>query len=295
MFLKESDLNVISELIGASKKTHIKFVDSFVSKELAIFMPTAGLTKHPMSKEHKHPSYMFVLSFNDQISFVLDNKEVKSKANKLFAISPGIIHREVYNDYSPRYIVIFIEADFFDSQLDLYENESEIIFNGELIDLPPNILNIIKEFMVEVDSGISGIAEITHSLNIQISHSIIRSYLGYKRNYSQVSNRLEINNTIEYMHSNIDKKINLEELSNHVSMSVTHFSRVFKREMGETAMNYLSNIRLDKAKKLLLSQELSITEIAYECGYSSLSHLSAAFKNKYNYSPKEYRDKTISS
>lgn len=73
-------------------------------------------------------------------------------------------------------------------------------------------------------------------------------------------------------------------------MSESSLNKVFKEELLYSPIEYLINIRLDKAKKLLRSKSKSITEIALECGFSSLSHFSSCFTKANNISPRSYMD-----
>ncbi len=90
------------------------------------------------------------------------------------------------------------------------------------------------------------------------------------------------------MHTNLDTKITLKDVAKVAYMSPSHFSRIFKQETGKTPMDYLSLIRMERVKKLLLAGDKSITEIAVECGFGSSSYLSACFHKKFKISPSAY-------
>lgn len=67
-------------------------------------------------------------------------------------------------------------------------------------------------------------------------------------------------------------------------------SRVFKKETGQTPINYLNQLRMARVKKLLLDEHKSISQIAIECGLGSSSYLSACFQEIYKMSPSDYRN-----
>ncbi|MBI5587939.1 MAG: helix-turn-helix transcriptional regulator, partial [Deltaproteobacteria bacterium] len=83
-------------------------------------------------------------------------------------------------------------------------------------------------------------------------------------------------------------KITVQDLAEIACMSQTHFTRVFKKELGKTPMEYLNRIRMERVKKLLLAGDKSITEIALECGFGSAAYLSASFRKTYRTSPSDY-------
>jgi AraC-like DNA-binding protein len=73
-------------------------------------------------------------------------------------------------------------------------------------------------------------------------------------------------------------------------LSAPYFSTVFKEEMGENLSNYLNRLRVDRAAKLLIETDLSLSEIAGSCGFEDQSWFSKIFKSYTGLSPGKYRD-----
>jgi AraC-like DNA-binding protein len=73
-------------------------------------------------------------------------------------------------------------------------------------------------------------------------------------------------------------------------MSMFYFCKLFKRATGLNFTEYLSNVRIEKAKNLLMNRNLRVSEIAYEVGFQSLTHFNRVFKGSVRQSPSEYRD-----
>jgi AraC family transcriptional regulator len=93
----------------------------------------------------------------------------------------------------------------------------------------------------------------------------------------------------EFLHDQMDRNPGVTELSTVVGMNVDHFSRMFKRSTGLAPHQYLGNIRLDRAKRLLMEGRAPIIEIAYEIGYANPSQFSAFFRKRTGLSPTEFR------
>ena len=83
--------------------------------------------------------------------------------------------------------------------------------------------------------------------------------------------------------------IKLADLAQLLDMSPFHFSRLFKRSIGMTPHQYLSQQRVERAKQLLKKSDRLIIDIALECGFSSHSHLSKQFRQITGITPKAYR------
>ncbi|MEO1050751.1 MAG: AraC family transcriptional regulator [Bacteroidota bacterium] len=94
-----------------------------------------------------------------------------------------------------------------------------------------------------------------------------------------------------YIKSNLGKAIRLDELASLVNMSQYHFSRLFKAKTGIAPYQYVQDIRLAKASELLSKTTLTISEIAFRCGYNSPSHFTAQFKKRIGISPQTARGK----
>jgi two-component system response regulator YesN len=83
--------------------------------------------------------------------------------------------------------------------------------------------------------------------------------------------------------------LSLHEVAAHVNVSASHFSAVFSRETGETFKEYLTGVRIKKAKELLKTTSLKTFEIAYQVGYKDPHYFSAVFKKQTGLSPSEFR------
>ena len=87
----------------------------------------------------------------------------------------------------------------------------------------------------------------------------------------------------------MSEDISLNAVAAKVGMSPSYFSSVFSREMGKTFVEYLTAIRMDKAKELLMCSPMKTSEIGYEVGYKDPHYFSYIFKKTQGCSPKEYR------
>lgn len=99
-----------------------------------------------------------------------------------------------------------------------------------------------------------------------------------------------IKEAAEYAASNLDTVTEIE-VSKHFNVSYSYFSRTFKKIMGRSFTKYLNELRLDAAKRRLLTSDMNITEIAADVGFSSSSHFIASFKSYTGITPLQYKKK----
>ena len=98
-----------------------------------------------------------------------------------------------------------------------------------------------------------------------------------------------INRVIDYLRGNLDRQVKLEELAKVACFSEFHFHRIFGAVSGETLNNFTNRLRLEKAARLLRYSEQSLTDIAFDCGFSSSATFSRAFRSGYDTSPSQFR------
>lgn len=99
-----------------------------------------------------------------------------------------------------------------------------------------------------------------------------------------------VEKVIDYIEENLEKEMDLDNISKNIGYSKFHLNRIFTEYTGITMYKYLQNRRLTIAAEKLVKTDKQIIQIAYEAGYDTQQSFSSAFKQIYLYSPKIYRD-----
>ncbi len=94
----------------------------------------------------------------------------------------------------------------------------------------------------------------------------------------------------EYIEKNFQENINLNKISNYVSLSKNYFCNIFKKETGITIWDYLIRIRMEEAKKMLLETGQKTYEVSERVGYEDPSYFGRLFKKYTGFTPIEFRD-----
>ena len=93
----------------------------------------------------------------------------------------------------------------------------------------------------------------------------------------------------DYLGAHFYDRVTLEDAARVACLSPFHFNRVFARAFGETPHEFVTRVRIDQAKKLLLAENQSVTDICFDIGYDSLGSFSMKFRSLTGFAPAEFR------
>ena len=123
-----------------------------------------------------------------------------------------------------------------------------------------------------------------------ILHNIVDRVSGTISSFSGIPHAAALRKAENFIMENFTKKISLKEISDVAGLSPPYFSTIFKEEMGENLSKYLNRLRVEKASRLLLETEMSLSEIAACCCFEDQSWFSKIFKAYTGISPGKYRN-----
>lgn len=101
----------------------------------------------------------------------------------------------------------------------------------------------------------------------------------------------QISPAINYIDANFDKQISLADIARAAHLSVSRLAHVFKEQMNITIIDYLTSVRIERAKQLLLATAQSCTEICFQVGYNNQSYFTRTFKDLAGMTPRQFRDR----
>lgn len=208
-----------------------------------------------------------------------------------FFLYPGIWHRykpnpnlgweEYWVSFKGSYPDDLMLKDFFS----LEEPVVEIGFNEYFLDLFQRLIETVK-------SEEFGYQQIIPGITLEIL-GIINATSKFK-NVSHANPTTRLISKAKFIFQEaIENTINIEEMVKELPMGYSKFRKVFKQMTGFTPNQYYLEMRLNKAKSLLISTDLNIVEISHLTGFETLFYFSALFKKKNGVSPKFYRRSII--
>lgn len=100
---------------------------------------------------------------------------------------------------------------------------------------------------------------------------------------------LPVKKAITYLNTNYNHELDLNVLADVAGISKYHFARLFKSEVKMTYRHYMRQLRFNEAKRLLISTNMSISQVCYSVGYFDLTTFGRIFKQNTSLTPSEYR------
>lgn len=191
-------------------------------------------------------------------------------------------HRDLFHE-------VFLKRTQLSSIRSLFEQSLKgILFSKEITQkLAPRL----KE--LEHKTGFDSVIELMSILNELSLASGSRSLSGEK-NYNAdyiYMDSLRMEKLIEFMNANFSRPVRLAEAAELVNMAETAFSRFFKAKTGINFVDFLNDIRLGHAARLLIDTKDPITGIAINCGFTNISNFNRIFKRAKGLTPKDFRAK----
>lgn len=193
-------------------------------------------------------------------------------------------------------IVIYLPDNFLNDsvyQLEEFEAISNMLKKSVRgIEIRGKTNFLIRQMMLEL-LDLKGVKSINHLLKIlqTIADSpdcrliADAAYI----NTNKESEKDRMGQVYEYVMHNFQGKVSLEEAAQLSNLSVSAFSRFFKSRVNKSFSDFLTEVRISHACKLLHETDLNISEISYECGFFTLSNFNKLFKDRIKKTPVEYR------
>jgi len=260
--------------------------------------------------DHQHAKFDFPLHFHPEyeLNFVINSKGKRIigdslkdyRSPDLVLIGPNIPHAWTgeNNHDDVRVITIQFDKNVFGNCLlnkkhalpmkDLLDKASRgILFdNDTIITLKERITNLSK--IQGFDAFISFLS-ILYDLSISRNQTLLTSpgYI-YELN---IRDSQRINKVINYIKENISKDFKIKEVANLVNMSESAFSHFFKKRTQLSFSDYVIDMRVSYAARLIMETDKSISEICFASGFNNISNFNRTFKSRYSCTPTEMRSR----
>ena len=151
----------------------------------------------------------------------------------------------------------------------------------------PYYEKLFSEICLYYNTGIQHDRVKLHALVLELIYALYQDSVNISAE-NKGSTVFAIEDILQYIKEHLSEDLSLETLSDHFSVSPIYFHNSFKKAVGPTLREYVEEQRIKKAITLLTATHLTLTQIAFECGFSSQSYFNYVFKRKMKITPKQY-------
>jgi AraC-like DNA-binding protein len=246
---------------------------------------------------HCHDFIEFSYVVSGSVTYKIEDKMYKIYEKTLLPFNPGVYHKESLSNGEQ---TTELHIGFRNIQIDglpfnyILKQSSEVPL--EFKQYKEDFHKCCLEIIEEQEACEIGKELILKSLIMKLIALFLKE-TNYVKNTKKIdrynfpfydkSNIVKI--ILEYFDKNYMNNISLDDMSKNMYLSSVYISKVFKEKTGESPINYLINLRLEKAKDLLISTESLIKSIARSVGYNDAYYFSKLFKKYYGHSPYKFR------
>lgn len=179
------------------------------------------------------------------------------------------------------------------SRLQLHRGGSQLLFRRSITD-DKRLAQLMEAIAAELIVEAAGWGEMLASLVQQLAIYLLRTHINVQRADELELSRVgvvdrRLRRAVEFMHDNCDRELQLAEIARAAYLSAFHFARLFKKLTGATPRAYLASLRIERARRLLVETDLSISEVGACVGYESQSHFTKLFREATGLTPRAFR------
>ena len=246
---------------------------------------------------HWHTELEMIHILNGEMNVRLNNSTYTAKQNDILFVNPEIIHAATPDDCKYECIVFDISylsaafegsRYFFEGLLnnEYFINEYIPFDDSEVHTLVRNVFNLMKNKSSGYKFKVIGEM---YKMFGEIIDSHLYSNITGVTELGADKNMHKLKNVLVFMRDNYDKPISLSDMADAADMSSKYFCYFFKEMTRKSPVEYLNTYRVEKAARKLITSDISVTDVAFTCGFNDLSYFIKTFKAYKGVTPAKFR------
>ncbi len=239
---------------------------------------------------HYHERMELLRIHRGQMRLVVDGEAFTAEPNELVIIGPNQSHAGVSGIAGLDYDVIMFDLANLNNNSFAYRKYIEPILQQKIGFAAKTTHAAI---LAAADSLVSACAaqQKAHPLHtIGMVYSLLGAFYQHASPTARTAEtRTGLNAITAYINEHFTEPLSTRSLSETFGYNETYFSRMFKKNTGETVMQYIAALRLQRAQQLLRDTDDSVRTVALKCGYTDVFYFSDRFKRRVGKAPRDYR------
>lgn len=283
--MKSKNSPIYVEDIGAFSYSTINMASPFKDVSVAFHWLN---TEYPTMHTHEHWEILVVMS--GSILHEINGHKQTLNRGDAFLIRPQdkhCLHKNYASNEPYQHINFIIESEFAHKLLSIYDDYDELLNMNDYIHFLLNDSDIIDLYERALLAQNLSKKEYEEYSKLIVSYVLIKFFEQKKLFNSEYPAWL--NNFIVYISSPSNFGKTVQELAKNTSYSYSRLARIFKNYTGETIVDFVNDKKMQYAKRLLRSTDLTTLQISDQIGYTSLSSFNHLFKKTFGITPSAYR------
>ena len=247
-------------------------------------MYTAYKNKSSMSALHYHNGYELFFVTQGNMEFLTKDGHFTLEKRCVMIIPPYVTHRSIYSKTDETY------------RVEIIANPKKITDNTSgkwkqftiptLLKIPPKQTEIIYSLLKRLNKELDSNEEYSDELQKLYFDELLIYLIRYGEKAEMNPKKANIvHSAMEYINNNLQNKIYISDIAEHLHINERTLFSEFKKVAGLTITEYTNMSRIIKAENLLLHSDLSIYDIAFECGFNDRNYFSSTFKKIKGFPP----------
>ena len=244
-----------------------------------------GFTSKNNLTRHYHNRFEIYFMESGSCNYFIDNKSYKVCEGDIVLIPEGVIHNTKYNTQTHSRYLISCSARYIPASVASSMTSIIYLYRNSLV------VDRIKDIFGKIEEEVRGPDEYTNDACRCLTHMLFFLLARNKNEYTEdsVSSGF-VEEIIRKIQKNYACEFSLSATAKEYSISAEHLSRTFKKETGFGFLEYVTVVRLRQAEYMLRqSSSISVSEVAYACGFNDSNYFSQKFKKFHGYSPSEIK------
>lgn len=257
-----------------------------------------------MASAHVHPAIEFIYISKGVFEIGIDNEHYTAREGDLLLFRSNAIHttRHISNGADEYYVLkinpsllfhIFPSSDNVGCIIPFIHKSSGDISYFPAEKLPGDVCDALKSMVEEYERSDRFFFASERALAARFIISLLRHTISpnISADNGEISEKSVelIHQSVKYINENYASDITPDDCAASIHLSYSYFAKLFRAVMGKTFKEYLTGVRIAKAHSILISTDLSITDVATSCGYSNLSYFISEYKKVYGKTPRDTR------
>lgn len=253
---------------------------------------------YSMNKQHFHDQVEIMYMIHGECVIIVDSQEIKMSDGNFILIDAGVSHALIMEENTKCKMLniefgfkkcdeklgsIKVLADNVYSVREMLTSQEKFYYLQDSEDIFIYLKNIVKELSVDSKENEFALQLLFLDIFIRVS-KIVHNTKKQAYNTNE-----HVSKALTFIHSNFDNDIRVSDISDYLKINENYLQRIFKTYTGKTILEYINDLRIDKAKMLLSSTNIPIIEISNYLGINSRQYFSFLFKQKVSLSPAQFR------